>query len=183
MWTKTVSYQFWVKSSTQCRNWLWLLFGIVVNILDTVTAASLRAWGLIQSFFLWRSRSPYQLQQLLHYPGWLLLLSWCFPSTETIRLIRDLRWPPQLSHSSWALRLWWWWCRASCPWMLADILGTNCDQCWSTVQCCFTSTETVRLIRMKSPGRPPRLSRSSWTLISLRLIPLRPDVTVMVDWA
>ena len=39
-----------------------------------------------------------------------------------------------------------------------DILGTNCDQCLSMVQCCFTSTETVRLIRTGSPGRPPRLS-------------------------
>ena len=39
-----------------------------------------------------------------------------------------------------------------------DILGTNCDQCISMVQCCFTSTETVRLIRTGSPGRPPRLS-------------------------
>ena len=28
-----------------------------------------------------------------------------------------------------------------------DILWTNCDQCVSMVQCCFTSTETVRLIR------------------------------------
>ena len=28
--------------------------------------------------------------------------------------------------------------------MLADILGTNCDQCVSMVQYCFTSTETVR---------------------------------------
>ena len=45
-----------------------------------------------------------------------------------------------------------------------DILGTNCDQCRSTVQCCFMSTETVRLIRTESPGRPPRLSHSSWTL-------------------
>ena len=60
----------------------------------------------------------------------------------------------------------WWWCRASCPRMSADILGTNCDQRRSTVQCCFTSTETVRLIRTESPGRPPRLSHSSWTLKS-----------------
>ena len=37
-----------------------------------------------------------------------------------------------------------------------DILGTNCDQCVCTVQCCSTSTETVRLIRTGSPGRPPR---------------------------
>ena len=34
--------------------------------------------------------------------------------------------------------------RASCPRRSADILGTNCDQYLSTVQCCFTSTETVR---------------------------------------
>ena len=43
-----------------------------------------------------------------------------------------------------------------------DILGTNCDQCVSMVQCCFTSTETIRLIRTGSPGRPPRLSHRSW---------------------
>ena len=42
-----------------------------------------------------------------------------------------------------------------------DILGTNCVQCVSMVQCCFTSTETVRLVRTGSPGRPPRLSHSS----------------------
>ena len=42
-----------------------------------------------------------------------------------------------------------------------DILGTNCDQCVSTVQCCFTSTEAIMLIRTGSPGRPPRLSHSS----------------------
>ena len=45
-----------------------------------------------------------------------------------------------------------------------DIFGTNCDQCVSMVQCCFTSTETVRLIRTESPGRPPQLSHSSWML-------------------
>ena len=44
---------------------------------------------------------------------------------------------------------------------LVDILGTNCDQCLSMVQCCFTSTETVRVIRTGGPGRPPRLSHSS----------------------
>ena len=42
-----------------------------------------------------------------------------------------------------------------------DILGTNCNQCVSTVQRCFTSTETVRFIRTESPGRPPRLSHTS----------------------
>ena len=41
-----------------------------------------------------------------------------------------------------------------------DILGTNCDQCVCMVQCCFTSTETIRLIRTGSPGRPPRLLHS-----------------------
>ena len=46
-----------------------------------------------------------------------------------------------------------------------DTLRTNCDQCISTVQCCFTSTETIRLIRTGSPGRPSRLSHSSWTLM------------------
>ena len=45
-----------------------------------------------------------------------------------------------------------------------DILGTNCDQCVCMVQCCFTSTETIRLIRTGSPGRPPRLPHSSWAL-------------------
>ena len=39
----------------------------------------------------------------------------------------------------------------------ADILGTNCDQCVSTVQCYFTSLETMRLTSTGSPGRPPRL--------------------------
>ena len=60
-------------------------------------------------------------------------------------------------------RFTWWWCRASCPLMSVDILGTNWDQCLSMVQCCFTSTETVRLFRTESPGRPPRLSHSTWT--------------------
>ena len=55
-------------------------------------------------------------------------------------------------------------CRASCPRMSVDMLGTNCDHCLSMVQCCFTSTETVRLIRTESSGRPPRLSHSSWPL-------------------
>ena len=54
-----------------------------------------------------------------------------------------------------------WWYRALCPRMSVDILGTNCDQCLSMVQYCFTSTKTIRLIRTESPGRPPRLSHSS----------------------
>ena len=48
--------------------------------------------------------------------------------------------------------------------MSVDILGTKRDQCLSMVQCCFTSTETIRLIRTGSPGRPPRLPHSSRTL-------------------
>ena len=37
--------------------------------------------------------------------------------------------------------------------MSVDILGTNCNQSRSTVQCCFTSTETVRLIRTAQYGQ------------------------------
>ena len=48
--------------------------------------------------------------------------------------------------------------------MSVDILGTSRDQCVSMVQYCFTSTETIRLVRTDSPGRPPRLSHSSWTM-------------------
>ena len=48
--------------------------------------------------------------------------------------------------------------------MSVDILGTSCDQCRSMVQYSFTSTETRRLVRTDSPGRPPRLSYSSWTM-------------------
>ena len=63
---------------------------------------------------------------------------------------------------------WWWWCRASCPRMSVTVLGTNCDQCQSMVQCCFTSTETVRPIRTESQARPPQVEStshsSSWTL-------------------
>ena len=33
----------------------------------------------------------------------------------------------------------------------ADIFGTNCDQCVCMVQCCFTSTETVRTIMDGEP--------------------------------
>ena len=49
--------------------------------------------------------------------------------------------------------------------MSVDILGT----CRSMVQYSFTSTETRRLVRTDSPGRPPRLSHSSWTMRKIRL--------------
>ena len=52
--------------------------------------------------------------------------------------------------------------------MSSDILGTSCEQCRSMVQYSFTSTETRRLIRTDNPGRPPRLSHSSWTMLTLR---------------
>ena len=48
--------------------------------------------------------------------------------------------------------------------MSVDILGTSWDQCRSMVQYSFTSTETRRLVRTDIPGRPPRLSHSSWTM-------------------
>ena len=48
--------------------------------------------------------------------------------------------------------------------MSVDILGTNWDQYRSMVQPSFTYTKTRRLVRTDSPGRPPRLSHSSWTM-------------------
>ena len=48
--------------------------------------------------------------------------------------------------------------------MSVDILGRSWDQCINMVQYCFTSTETIRLVRTESPGRPPRLSHSFWAL-------------------
>ena len=48
--------------------------------------------------------------------------------------------------------------------MSVDILGISWDQCRSMVQYSFTSTKTRRLVRTDSPGRPPRLSHSSWTI-------------------
>ena len=41
--------------------------------------------------------------------------------------------------------------------MSFDISGTSWDQRVSMVPCSFTSTETRRLVRTDSPGRPPRL--------------------------
>ena len=38
------------------------------------------------------------------------------------------------------------------------------DQCWNMVRYSFTSTETRKLVRTDSPGRPSRLSHSSWTM-------------------
>ena len=68
--------------------------------------------------------------------------------------------------------------------MSADILGTSCDQCRSMVQYSFTSTETKRLVRTDNPGRPPRLSHSSWTMIHLyqRVFILYWILWVGVQW-
>ena len=59
-------------------------------------------------------------------------------------------------------------CVALCPRMSADVLGTSRDQRRSMVQYNFTSTETRRLVRTGSPGRPPRLSYSSWTMTKIQ---------------
>ena len=53
---------------------------------------------------------------------------------------------------------------------LTYILGTSWDQCRSMVQYGFMSTETRRLVRMDSPGRPPRLSHSSWTMTAFSFL-------------
>ena len=49
--------------------------------------------------------------------------------------------------------------------MSSDVGWHIRDQCRSMVQYSFTSTETRRLVRTDCPGRPPRLSHSSWTMI------------------
>ena len=49
--------------------------------------------------------------------------------------------------------------------MSVDILGTSWDQCRSTIQYCFMSMETIGLVRTDSPGQPPRLPHSSWTML------------------
>ena len=56
--------------------------------------------------------------------------------------------------------------------MSVDILETSWDQCRSMIQYSFTSTETRRLVRTNSPGRPPRLSHSSWTM-TLQVHPVK----------
>ena len=66
--------------------------------------------------------------------------------------------------------------------MSVDILGTSWNQCVSMVQYCFTSMETIRLVRTDNPGRPPRLSHSSWTMrVFLRRTKL--GLFVIDSWA
>ena len=62
---------------------------------------------------------------------------------------------------------WWWWIDASCPQMSAQ--WHIRDKLWpmpkhGSIEF-FTSTEIRRLVRTDSPGRPPRLSHSSWTTL------------------
>ena len=92
------------------------------------------------------------------------------PSNYTVLIVHGYGCPLESKWHTLTTSLKWWWCRASCPRMSVDILGTHCDQCRSTVHCCIMSTEIIRLVRTESPGRPPRLSHSSWTLhTSLKL--------------
>ena len=52
----------------------------------------------------------------------------------------------------------------------------------STVQYCFTSTETIRLVRTDSPGRPPRLSQllnsEGFALVEFKQIKLKLNKTL-----
>ena len=65
--------------------------------------------------------------------------------------------------------------------MSVDILGTSCDQCRSMAQYSFTSTETRRLVRTHSPGRPPRLSHSSWTMTkTYKLLPSKKEAPLHI---
>ena len=81
----------------------------------------------------------------LQNSGW---LKCCFTSAETVGLLGtgaqdghlDFHTAPELSvtvNDNVELNV------LGCR---VDILGTNCDQCRSMVQCCFTSTETVGLL-------------------------------------
>ena len=45
---------------------------------------------------------------------------------------------------------------------------------------CFTSTETIRLIRDGSPGRPSRLSHGFWDLLALFV--LSPCYSILALW-
>ena len=65
--------------------------------------------------------------------------------------------------------------------MSVDILGTSCDQCRSMVQYSYTSTETRRLVRTDSPGWPPRLSHSSWTMISVKTLGFQVWIQIQIQ--
>ena len=102
----------------------------------------------------------------------------CFTSTETVRTVRDGE--PGTSTSTFTHLLYSVLCLqfsvALRPQRPYGLLGTGAQDVHldfhtpsvlcsvSAVQCCFTSTETVRTIRDGSPGRPPRLSHTFCTL-------------------
>ena len=93
----------------------------------------------------------------------------CFTSTEARWLIRDGdsggRGRKSEGSTSDTARK-----RPERPWTAARTVEML-RRCPLVVECCFTSTETIRLIRDGSPGRPPRLSHSSWALMSPRHCP------------
>ena len=119
----------------------------------------LKAWGswVCICTWCWLERKTTLLYSV-SLTTW--LLKCCFTSTETVGLLGTGAQDGHLDFHT-APKLW--------TWLLllcssVDILGTSWDQCVSMVQYCFTSTETIKLVRTGSPGRPPRLSHSSWTL-------------------
>ena len=81
----------------------------------------------------------------------------CFTSTETLRLIRDGE--PRTATSIFTHLL------SSAPKVPQCIHQSFKSSAsvifYRLVECCFTSTETVGLLRTGSPERPPRLSQSS----------------------
>ena len=113
---------------------------------------------------MWCANDPFPRSSLpvpCSHSSFPFLVQCCFTATGTIRLIRDGESRTATSTFTQLLS----YVELNVLGCRVDILGTNCDQCVSMVQCCFTSTETIRLIRTGSPGRPPRLSHSSWTRI------------------
>jgi len=83
-------------------------------------------------------RGESRLDMFVHaddvFTKWDMLLDWCF---------FFFRWCLMFSDVGWHIR-------------------DKLNQCVSTVQYSFTSTETMRLVRTENPGQPPRLSHSSW---------------------
>ena len=113
--------------------------------------------------------------QILYNPvRWTIasLVECCFTSTETVDLLGTGALDVHLDfHTASGHRIVDDYVELNVLRCRVDILGTKCDQCVCMVQRCFTSTETIRLIRTGSPGRPPRLSHSSWTLTIAYLSP------------
>ena len=105
------------------------------------------------------------------------LVECCFTSTETVGLLGTGAQDVHLDfHTAPALRVVLSFNVALRPQRPYGLLGTespgrpprlphsSCPPCCPLVQCCVTSTETVRTIRDGGPGRPPRLAHTSWAL-------------------